>query len=149
GTDVDYYAFAGKKGQRVVLSCLASGIDSRAHPAVELYDAKNKLLAAGRNYGGTDALTDCTLPDDGDYFVRVYEFTHTTAIPGGSTEFFYRLSVTTAPWIDAVFPHVLEPGKAAQVVVYGRNLPGGQPDPNAVVDDRTLEKIAVTITPPN
>jgi hypothetical protein len=27
--DVDYYIFAGHKGQRVVLSCLASSIDSR------------------------------------------------------------------------------------------------------------------------
>src|SRR5262249_48160712 len=29
GTDVDYYAFAGKKGQRVICSCLSSSIDSK------------------------------------------------------------------------------------------------------------------------
>src|SRR5207245_2199337 len=28
-TDVDYYQFTGKKGQRVVCSCLGSSIDSR------------------------------------------------------------------------------------------------------------------------
>ena len=33
-TDVDYYVFAGKKGQRVVFSCLASTIDSRVHPEI-------------------------------------------------------------------------------------------------------------------
>jgi hypothetical protein len=147
--DVDYYAFAGKKGQRIVFSCLATSIDSRAHPAVELYDAKNHLLVSGRNYQGYDALTDCTLPDDGDYYVRVFEFTHTTQIPGGSTEYFYRLTITTAPWIDAIHPCVLEPGRATQVTIYGRNLPGGQADPAAVEGDRTLEKISATITAPN
>jgi len=38
-TDVDYYVFKGKKDQRVVLSCLASTIDSRFHAALELYDS--------------------------------------------------------------------------------------------------------------
>lgn len=144
-TDVDYYVFAGKKGQRVVVSCLASSIDSRFHAAVELYDAKDRLLALNHNYDHRDALTDCVLPADGDYAVRVFEFTHTQ----GSAEHYYRLTVSTAPWIDAVFPCVVEPGKATPVTVYGRNLPGGQPDPTAVVEDRVLEKMTLTVTAPS
>jgi hypothetical protein len=143
-TDVDYYVFAGKKGQRVVFSCLASSIDSRLTPGLEIYDANNRPLAENRNYKGQDALADCILPDDGDYYVRLFQFTHTT----GNQEYFYRLTVSTAPWIDAVFPPVLEPGKATKVTVYGRNLPGGQPDPTAKVGDSVLEKITATITPP-
>ena len=46
-----------------------------------------------------------------------------------------------APWIDAVFPPMIEPGKAAQVTLYGRNLPGGKPDPAAVIDGTVLEKL--------
>ena len=57
-------------------------------------------------------------------------------------------TVSTAPWIDAVFPPMVEPGKATQVTVYGRNLPGGQPAPEAMVDGRALEKIIVSVTPP-
>ncbi len=75
--DVDYYVFAGKKGQRVVFSCLASSIDSRFHAGLEVYDSKGKQLASGRDYNDTDAVTDCTLPDDGDYYVRLFHFTHT------------------------------------------------------------------------
>ena len=45
----------------------------------------------------------------------------------GGPDYFYRLSISTAPWIDAVFPPVVEAGKATQVTIYGRNLPGGQP----------------------
>jgi hypothetical protein len=143
-TDVDYFVFAGKKGQRVVVNCLASTIDSRFHASVEVYDAKDRLLARNFHYDHRDALTDCVLPADGDYYVRVFEFTHTQGTP----EHFYRLSISTAPWIDAIFPCVVEPGKATTVTVYGRNLPGGQPDPAAFADDRPLEKMTLTVNAP-
>jgi hypothetical protein len=144
-TDVDYFVFAGKKGQRVVVSCLASSIDSRLQAGLELYDSAGRQLALNRNYLGTDALVDSTLPADGDYHVRLFEFTHTS----GSAEHFYRLSISTAPWIDAIFPPVVELGKPAQLTLYGRNLPGGTPDPTAVVNGRVLEKASVTINVPS
>src|SRR6266851_5022760 len=106
-TDVDYYVFAGKRGQRVLVSCLASSIDSRLRAALELYDGAGRQLAFNRHYHDNDALLDCTLADDGDYFVRLFEFTHTQ----GSGEHFYRLTISTAPWIDAVSPIEVEPGK--------------------------------------
>jgi hypothetical protein len=143
-TDVDYFVFAGKKGQRVLVSCLASSIDSRLSPGVEVYDVRGYRLGANRRYSGSDALADVTLPDDGDYHVRVFEFTHTLGTP----EHFYRLTVSTTPWIDAVYPPMVEPGKTTPVTVYGRNLPGGQPEPGATADGRPLEKIVVSVTPP-
>src|SRR5262249_12797570 len=51
-------------------------------------------------------------------------------------------------WIDAVFPPVVEPGKETKVTVYGRNLPGGKPDPSAVIDGMVLEKATLTVTAP-
>jgi hypothetical protein len=144
-TDVDYYVFAGKKGQRVVASCLASSIDSRLFTGLELYSKQGSLLAANREYHGADAVLDCTLPHDGDYYVRVFAFTYTQ----GDPEHFYRLSVSTAPWIDAVYPPVVEPGKKTTVTVYGRNLPGGKPDPVAILDGRPLEKLTVTVEAPS
>jgi hypothetical protein len=143
-TDVDYFVFAGIRGQRVIISCLASSIDSRLRAALELYDRAGRQLAFNRHYQDNDALLDCTLPEDGDYYVRLFEFTHTQ----GSAEHFYRLSVSTAPWIDAVMPVVVEPGKTTSLVVYGRNLPGGQLDPAAVQDGCVLEKAVVTLSVP-
>ena len=143
-TDVDYYVFAGKKGQRVVFSCLASSIDSRFTPELEVYDANNRLLVQNRNYKAQDALADCVLPEDGDYYVRLCQFTYTA----GNQEYFYRLTLSTAPWIDAIFPPTVAPGKATQVTVYGRNLPGGQPDPTARVGESVLDKLVVTVTAP-
>src|SRR5262245_33369380 len=99
-TDVDYYVFAGKKGQRVLLHAAASSIDSRAKPALEVFDADGNRLVNNRNYLGNDALADVTLPADGDYWVRLFEFTYTA----GGPDYFYRLNITTAPWIDVVVP---------------------------------------------
>ncbi len=143
-TDVDYFVFAGKKGQRIVASCLASSIDSRAHPEVNIYDARDRLLASGRDHRQLDALADCVLPDDGDYTVRVSEFAYSR----GGPDYFYRLTVGVTPWIDAVFPAVVEAGKTTAVTVWGRNLPGGQPDPEVTAHGRTLEKATINVTAP-
>src|SRR5262245_6470627 len=76
-TDVDYYRFEGKKGQRVVISCLASSIDSRLDADLRLFDSEGKQLASNRQYNGTDALLDATLPEDGEYHVRLCQFAYT------------------------------------------------------------------------
>ena len=76
-TDVDYFVFAGKKGQRVVVSCLTTSIDSKLPAAIELYGERGSRLGFNRNYQGNDALLDAGLPADGDYYVRVSSFTYT------------------------------------------------------------------------
>ncbi len=136
------------------MSCLASTIDSRLQPAIEVYDSKDKQIAANRNYNGYDALADFTAPEDGDYQVRVFQFTHTFrqpifgGLPAGASDNYYRLSITTAPWIDSIFPCVVEPGKSVAVTVWGRNLPGGKIDPTAMADDVALEKLTLNVTAP-
>ena len=120
---------------------MAESIDSKARPLVEVYDPAGRRLV-GAN--GPDAVTDFVAPNDGEFYIRVAEFTYTS---GGPTSF-YRLTVTTNPWIDSVYPPMVEPGKPAQVTLYGRNLPGGTPEPGALADGRPLEKLTVTINAP-
>jgi len=143
-TDVDYFVFTGKKGQRVVFSCLTSSIDSKLPATIEVYDEKGKRLASGRGYRENDAVTDCVLPEGGDYNIRVASFTYTQ----GGPEHFYRLTVSTAPWIDAIFPAAIEPGRTTEVTVYGRNLPDGKLDPAIRLDGRPLETATVSVTAP-
>jgi len=143
-SDVDYYKFAGKANQRVLLSCVTSGIDSKAQPLVELFASDGKRLAGGRNYRDNDALADATLPADGEYAIRVCEF----AYQSGSAEHFYRLTVTTGPWIDAAFPPAIQPGKPTPVTLYGRNLPGGKVVEGTTIHGRPVESLTVTVTPP-
>lgn len=145
GQDVDYYVFTGKKGDRVVLSVLASSIDSKFHPEIQLYSKEGKRLASGRDYLDRDAVCDAVLPADGDYYIRLFEFTHAT----GGTEHFYRLTASTGPWIDVIYPPMIEPGKSVSVIFWGRNLPGGKPDPNAQYQGSTLERLETTVTAPS
>ncbi|HEY2785556.1 MAG TPA: PPC domain-containing protein [Fimbriiglobus sp.] len=141
-TDVDYFVFAGKAGQRVLLHCATSSIDSKAMPLVEVFNAAQRRVGMNRNYQDGDALADVTLPADGDYFVRVSEF----AYQYGGADWYYRLTLGSGPWIDAVFPPRIEPGKATTVTVVGRNLPGGKPA--GTMDGKLVESVEVTVTPP-
>lgn len=143
-TDVDYVAFPARKGQRVVVACLTSSVDSRATPLIEVYDVAGRRLAAGRNYRDGDAVTDLIIPADGEYFVRVCQF----AYQEGGPEYFYRLTVGGGPWVDAVVPSAVEPGRPASVTLYGRNLPGSQPAGLDTPDGRPLEKLTVEVMPP-
>ncbi len=146
GTDVDYTTFTGKKGQRVLITCLAHSIDSRMEPEMKLFDSAGKQLAYFRAEPGQDGVLDMVLPADGDYVLRLNQFTYIQPFPAG--EYHYRLSISTGPRIDAVFPPMIEPGKTAQVTLYGRNLPGGQLDPTAVLGGSILEKLTVSIAAP-
>jgi hypothetical protein len=92
---------------RVLASCLTSSIDSRLEAGLELYDAAGRRLGANRRYFENDALLDVTLPDDGDYHLRVFQYAYTR----GDAQHFYRLMVTTGPWLDAAFPPMLEHGR--------------------------------------
>lgn len=143
--DVDYYAITGKAGQRILAHCATSSIDGLAQPLLEMYAADGRRLGANRGYDDGDALLDVTLPADGEYQIRLCEF----AYQSGSPNHFYRLTVGTGPWVDAVFPPAINPGKPTQVTLFGRNLPGGKPVDGLTVDGRPVESVQVTVSPPS
>ena len=141
-TDVDYFVFAARKGQHIVVSCLGPGIDSRINPEVKIYDSAGREVASQRPRPEDDAIVSFTVPADGDYVTRLCQFTYTQ----GGPDFFYRLSFSTGPWINAVFPPAVEPGKTTAVTLYGHNLAGGQP---AGTHGKLLEQVTVPVTAPS
>jgi hypothetical protein len=145
GTDVDYFSFAGKKGQRVLIECLTASIDSKLDAEIAVKGPRGNDIGYHRPIPQQDSLVDVTLPEDGDFLIRLNKFTYTA----GGVDHFYRLNISAAPHIDAVFPPMIEPGKTAQVTLYGRNLPGGKPDPASVVNGQILDKLTVNVTAPN
>jgi len=142
GTDVDYLKLAAKKGQRLILDCWASRIDSRLDPSLAVYDSNGRELEANRNANYRDALIDFTAPADGDYYVRV-----TDAVYGGSPDHVYRLSISAKPYIDYVMPSAGQPGTKGTFTLFGRNLPGGA-DAGVYIDGKPLQKLAVQIDVP-
>ncbi|MFM9963386.1 MAG: hypothetical protein ACKV2Q_19425 [Planctomycetaceae bacterium] len=163
GSAYDYFKFPGKAGQRVLCLCQGGRIDSKVKTQIELYDAagiippamagaaaapapqavqSGRRLASARSAARRDALLDVTLPADGDYFVRVIDNVY-----AGSADHFYRLTITTGPYIDFALPPAGAAGANAQITLFGRNLPGGQPA-GVSVEGKPLEKVAVSVTVP-
>lgn len=134
----DFYKFTVKKGQRVLVSCAARELDSRAASALLLLAPDGSELERAR-LGG---LLDHTAAADGTLIVKVYDF-----VFRGGDQYFYRLTVTTGPHVDFVFPPAAEQGKPAKVTVFGRNLPGGSPSKVSVAG-KVLDQLAVDLTAP-
>ena len=142
GADIDFFKFQGKKGQRVLVNCYAARIDSRLRAVVEVYNADGRRLGYSRNQEGRDPLVDVTLPADGEYYVKLYDF-----LFGGSASHVYRLTAHAGPHVDIVMPPSGLPGSKGKYTLYGRNLPGSVPA-NISIDGRSLEKVDVEISLP-
>lgn len=143
-TDVDYFAFQGKKGQRLLIDCWTASIDSRLDAEIAVKGPRGNDVGYQRPTPLQDTIVDVLLPEDGEYLIRLNKFTYTVA----NAEYFYRLNITSDPIIESVFPPMIEPGKSAQVTIYGRNLPGGAVDPKSLMNGKPLEKLTVSIAAP-
>jgi hypothetical protein len=145
--DVDWFVFAAKKGQRVLIDCRAWRIDSRLDGFMWLYDGRGKQLAQSQDEDirdeKRDPFIDVEIPDDGDYFIKLTDFTY-----NGGADYFYRLSVSTLPYLDFILPPSVAAGEASTVVLYGRNLPGGEPT-EFRIKNRPLQKLTREIQPPS
>ena len=135
----DYYKFTAKKGQRIVVECLARELDSRMAPVLILYDATGRESERNRRSG----LLDFTAPADGQFVLKLHD-----VVFGGGEQFPYRLTVGTAPRIDYVFPPAGVPGTRGKFTLFGRNLPGGTPAPEVKVGGKPLEQLTVDIDIP-
>lgn len=142
-SDLDYYRFTAKEGQRVLIECRARPLDSRLDGALAVFDAGGRELAHMYDGSLNDPLLDFTAPADGDYTLKVHDFVY-----AGGGEYGYRLSVSTKPRVDFVFPPAGLPGSKATYRVFGRNLPGGQPAPEVKIGGKPLEVVTVEIQLP-
>ncbi|MCI0705381.1 MAG: PPC domain-containing protein [Planctomycetia bacterium] len=119
-TDVDYVTFKAKAGQNIVVYCLSSSLDGRlSMPDLIVVSSTGKQLASNRGYRAGEAVLDFQAPTDGDYLVRLSQFAYSSS----GFDHFYRLTVTTGPWVDAIFP----PTRSDNHTIFGRNLNGAKP----------------------
>jgi len=143
GSNSDWYKFAAKAGQRILIDCWAERIDSRMDGTLALYDAAGRQLLRSQDDERRDPFLDLAAAADGEYFLKVYDFVY-----GGGPEYFYRISIGTAPHIDYIVPPAGLPGTKGIYTIYGRNLPGGAAADGLTIDGRPLEKAAVEIELP-
>lgn len=135
----DDYTLDLKQGQRVLLECATREIDARITPIILALDASGHEIDRSRRGG----LLDFTAPHDGTYTIRVHDL-----LFRGGADYFYRLTASTAPHLDSIFPPVGQPGTKGHFTLYGRMLPGGKPSPLRGADGKSLEQLEVEIALP-
>jgi hypothetical protein len=99
--DVDLWEFDAAAGQVVTAFALAPSLNSPLVPRLEILDAAGTVLAGTMTHpvAGADASVRLTAPAAGRYRVRI-----TDARAQGGPAYVYRLTITTAPVPDFVFP---------------------------------------------
>jgi hypothetical protein len=138
----DVFRFAARKGQRVVVECLAQRLDSQLDGVLVLTDADGRQLASNGDYSGKDPLIEFVAPRDGDYLVTLTDLSFRGGHP-------YRLVITDRPHVENLFPRAVQSGKPALVTVFGRNLgPAAKPSP-LVLNDLPLDAQPETVNAPD
>lgn len=146
GAALDYFKFTATKGQRVIIDCQAYRIDSRLDGTLILFNSAGRELDRSHNVNRRDPMIDYSIAEDGEYFVALHDHVYGYyTMPGES---FYRLSISTAPYLDFLFPPAGMAGSRNKYTLYGRNLPGGQPAPGVEAGGRPLEMLSVEIELP-
>lgn len=142
GPDVDWYRLQGKAGQSLLLTALCRQIDSRMDPIITVYREDGVVVGESRLGPAGESMALVTPGSDGWLFIKVHD-----AIFAQGEEYTYRLLIASAPRADFVFPPAGVPGSTAQYMIYGRNLPGGQPS-ILTADGEPLQQLPITVTLP-
>ena len=140
GNDVDYFRFAGKKGQKVLVDAQCARIGSGVDPSIRLTTAARKYVASADDTAGllTDARLVATLPEDGDYVVELSD----SRYQGGGRPI-YRLVVGEVPVAEEVYPMG---GRAGETI--GLELRGGTVGDNAIAAVRINPAMGLSRVPP-
>ena len=142
GNGDDFFRFAAKKGQRIVIDCQGFRLNSTIRAILTLSTAAGKELLRSKPYfNRTDPLLDFVAPADEDYILRLHDMTFLGGLP-------YRLIISDLPQIENAFPSAIVPGEKTELTLLGRNLPGGKLAPAWSIQGQALEEAKVWTTAP-
>ena len=124
--DVDVWKFAAKAGQTITCTARAGSLGSPLEARLEVR-ARGQRLTESEPLAAGDAHVRFVAPADGDYEVRIHDLNF-----GGLQSYVYRLTVTSGPQVDRVFPLGGRRGSTASFV--------GHSDAVTVLADGTSQK---------
>jgi hypothetical protein len=111
--DLDFFVFAAKVGEVVVLDVLANRIGSSLDPVVEINDLKGRRMEVEEVRLGTDPVLAFRVPATGDYRVSIAN----VGFHGGP-QYVYRMTISTAPFVAFAFPPGGKAGEVRDVDLY-------------------------------
>jgi hypothetical protein len=125
--DVDVFSVPLKKGETLVASVEAyRTLRSPMDGILQILSAEGFVLEQNHDYYDLDPLLAFIAPKDGTYLIRIMAF---PSVPdsavrfSGGEKYVYRLTLTTGPFVDSVYPPVLTRSQPQAVELRGWNLP--------------------------
>jgi hypothetical protein len=102
GKPSDWFRFAAKKDQALVIRAIARAHRSPLDPVVSIHQADQKFIVANDDQGGPDSVVNWTCPADGDYLIQIRD-----QLRRGGPDFTYRIEIAgKTPAIAANLPTV-------------------------------------------
>jgi hypothetical protein len=142
GNDVDYFKFAGKKGQWIVVDAQCARIGSGVDPTIRLTTAASsrRFVASADDTPGllTDARLVAELPEDTDYAIEISD----SRYQGGGRPV-YRLLIGLVPTADEIYPLG---GRAGETV--GLELRGGTMGGTRIAAATLVPTMGTVLHPP-
>lgn len=147
--DVDTFAVELSAGATLVAAVDAhETLGSPMDTVLQVLSPEGFIYVLQDDERGLDPLCVFTSPSDGVYLVRVFGFPATPnqrITMAGAATFVYRLTLTTAGYLDRSFPLAVNAGAPTAVVLGGWNLPesSGSAMPTVLED----QQLAVVFQP--
>lgn len=111
-SDVDWFRFNAKKGQRFSVRCHARSVRSPLDSVMSVHDANGKQLASNDDAGGPDSAFNWNPPADGEYLLRVRDHLYK-----GGEDYVYRVEFSPIePTLSVNVPRYGRYGQARQVI---------------------------------
>lgn len=129
--DVDAYAVQLRAGQTLVAAIESNfTLGKKADPSLQVASERGFVQAHNDDARGMDPMVIFTAPADGTYLVRTFCFPaepNSTIQYAGGADLLYRLTLSTAGYIDHVMPMAVSQDQSTKVEPRGWNLDGLQP----------------------
>jgi hypothetical protein len=117
--NIDIWSFRARKGQTVRCEVHATRLGSPLDARLEVRDPQSRRFAEADAPAGGDPVVTFIAPEDGDYQVRIQD-----SQARGGQAYVYRLTLTSEPFIDRVYPLGGRRGSTVDFEVFGQAVPG-------------------------
>jgi hypothetical protein len=116
--NVDLWTFPLHKGQSVACEVCAARIGSPLDSYLEIVGPDGRVIAENDDALAADSFVRFTAAADGKYGVRIRD-----ANGRGGPAFVYRLTLTSDPYVERVFPLGGRRGAATRFTLFGQGVP--------------------------
>ena len=116
--NVDAWKVRLKKGQALTCSVAAASIGSPLDARLVVYEPGGRKIAESRDGLRSDPRLRFVAAQDGDYQIHI-----TDSRSDGGPAFVYRLTLTTGPAVDRVFPLGGRGGEKIKLKLFGHDVP--------------------------